>query len=142
MRRPLFVLALLAATACGGDGATATTTDPIVGVWSLQTYNGNPLPYTGTPDPDGAVHRVTGGEMEFNLSSYTLGIDIIRIVGGTEVSQDYSEFGTSTRTSGGLVLKPFDAPGVPSNLPGVAASLSNNSLSFVQDGKPLVFAKP
>ena len=143
MRLDLIVLALAAVTAaCGGHGGTTTSkTDPVVGVWTLETYNGKPLPFTGTPDGD-AINQVTGGEMEFNASSYTLGISIIRTVGGTQsFNQNYSEFGTYTRTSEGLTLKPFDAPGLPSKAPTVPATISGTTLSFVQDGRPLTFVK-
>jgi hypothetical protein len=142
MRITLIVLALVAVTACGGHGGTtASKTDPVIGVWTLQTYNGKPLPFTGTPDGD-AINQVTGGEMEFNASSYTLGISIIRTVGGTQAfNQNYSEFGTYTRTSEGLALKPFDAPSLPSKLPTVPATISGTTLSFVQDGRPLTFMK-
>ncbi|MEO6527017.1 MAG: hypothetical protein ABIP93_10360 [Gemmatimonadaceae bacterium] len=146
MRIVSLIVALVSVVACGG-GATQPASPSVVGVWSLQTYNGNPLPYTGTPEqtPGGiAINQATGGELEFGGGSYTVSISIIRTVNGTQVfNQNYSEIGTYTATSTGVVMRPFDIPGSsPSQAaPAVSATVSGSTISFLQQGKPLTFVK-
>ena len=45
MRR-IIPLALAVSIGCGADPVAQPTTGPMVGTWTLQTINGQPLPYT------------------------------------------------------------------------------------------------
>jgi hypothetical protein len=134
-------LALVALAACGGDSSTARPSDSVAGTWTLQTYNGKPLPFTGNPNEDGSVNRVDSGSIGFDgKATYVLGIKIVNTLGTTVSQQDYNEIGSYTGSaSTGVTLKPNDTSGGTSsfNFPTVAVNVSGNTLSFSQQGKIL-----
>jgi len=83
MRALVAGLALVALAACGGDSSTARPSDSVAGTWTLQTYNGKPLPFTGNPNDDGSVDRVNGGTLGFDgKATYVLGIKIVKQFAG------------------------------------------------------------
>ena len=141
MRVVVMVLALLSSIACGGDSSTAPTT--VVGAWSLQSYNGGVLPYTGGSNANGSRDRVTDGTITFDSAGrYVLGITILRTAStGIVSNQDFNEIGSYTGDVTGLVLRPNDfGTGVLSDPP-VPAAIAGDTLRFEQGGKLLKFVK-
>jgi hypothetical protein len=138
-------LALIALAACGGDSSTARPSDSVVGTWSLQTYNGKSLPFTGTPNDNGSVNRVDSGSIAFDANrNYVLGIKIVNTLGATVAQQNYNEVGSYSGTaSTGVILKPNDLSGGTStgNYAKVPVTVSGNTLSFSQEGKILTFER-
>ena len=145
MRALVAGLALVALAACGGDSSTARPSDSVAGTWTLQTYNGRPLPFTGNPNDNGSVDRVDSGSIGFDgKATYVLGIKIVNTLGTTVTQQDYDEIGSYTGSaSTGVTLKPNDVSGGTSNFnfPTVAVTVSGNTLSFSQNGKLLTFVR-
>jgi hypothetical protein len=145
MRAIVAGLALIALAACGGDSSTARTNGSVVGTWTLQTYNGKPLPFTGSPNGNGSVDRVDSGSISFDANrNYVLGIKIVNTLGSTVNQQDFNEVGSySGNATTGVILKPNDLSGGTSTapFPTVAVTISGNTLSFSQDGKPLTFVR-
>jgi hypothetical protein len=152
MRTFPIVVALVSAIACGAAEAVAppTSTPSVEGTWALKTYNGGTLPYTGSLNANGSTNRVTSGSITLARSpdgrrTYLLDIRITNTLGSTQTPQDFAEVGSySGDASAGLVLRPNDLSGgtgggVPSAQ--VPATVSNNTLSFSQQGKILTFAK-
>ena len=138
-------LALVALAACGRDSSSVQPSQSVVGSWNLQTYNGKSLPYTGTVNTNGSVDRVDGGTIAFDTSgNYVLGIKIVNTLGATVAQQNYNEIGSYAGTAAtGVTLKPNDLSGGKGtfNGPTVAVAVSGNTLSFSQQGKPLVFSR-
>ena len=145
MRARVALLALAALAACGGDSSTARTSESVVGNWTLQTYNGRPLPFTGSVNGDGSVDRVDSGSIAFDANrNYVLSIKIVNTLGSTATQQDFNEVGSySGNTTMGVTLKPNDLSGGTSagNFPTVAVTVSGNTLSFPQQGKVLTFMR-
>jgi len=145
MRHLVAGLALIALIACGGDSSTARPSDSVAGTWTLQTYNGKPLPFTGNPNENGSVNRVDSGSIGFDgKATYVLGIKITNTLGSTTTSQDYDEVGSYTgNASTGVTLKPNDLSGGTSkgNFATIPVTVSGNTLSFSQEGKPLTFVR-
>jgi len=145
MRHLVAGLALIALVACGGDSYTARPSDSVAGTWTLQTYNGKPLPFTGNPNENGSVNRVDSGSIGFDgKATYVLGIKITNTLGSTTTSQDYDEVGSYTgNASTGVTLKPNDLSGGTSkgNFATIPVTVSGNTLSFSQEGKPLTFVR-
>jgi hypothetical protein len=145
MRHLVAGLALIALVACGGDSSTARPSDSVAGTWTLQTYNGKPLPFTGNPNENGSVNRVDSGSIGFDgKATYVLGIKITNTLGSTTTSQDYDEVGSYTgNASTGVTLKPNDLSGGTSkgNFATIPVTVSGNTLSFSQEGKPLTFVR-
>ena len=146
MRAFVAGLALVALSACGGDSSTARTSESVVGSWALQTYNGRPLPFTGSANADGSINRVDSGTIAFDASrNYVLGIKIVNTLGATVTRQDYDEVGSYSGTATtGVTLKPNDLSGGTSTatFATVPVTVSGNTLSFSQQGKVLTFARP
>ena len=145
MRTLVAGLALIALAACGGDSSTARPSDSVAGTWTLQTYNGKPLPFTGNKNEDGSVDRVDGGSIGFDgRASYVLGIKIVNTRGSTVTQQDYDEVGSYSGTgSTGVTLKPNDLSGGTGPFAGssVPVTITGNTLSFTQQGKVLTFTR-
>ena len=145
MRAVVAGLALLALAACGGDSSTARPSDSVAGTWTLETYNGKPLPYIGSKNDDGSVDRVDGGSIGFDgKASYVLGIRIVNTLGATATQRDYDEIGSYSGTpSTGVTLKPNDVSGGKSPFAGspVPVTVTGNTLSFSQQGKVLTFTR-
>ena len=145
MRALVTGLVLMALAACGGDSSTVRTTDSVAGTWTLQTYNGRPLPFTGSPNENGSVNRVDSGTIGFDgKGTYALGIKIVNTLGSAVTQQNYDEVGSYTGTATtGVTLKPNDLSGGTSggNFATVPVTISGNTLSFSQQGKILVFAR-
>ena len=147
MRIASMVVALVTLVACGGSDVNKDAgSGSIVGKWTLQTYNGRPLPFTGNANADGSVNRVDSGSMTFDASrTYVLDIRIVNTLGTTTTPQDFSEVGSyAGNATTGVILKPNDISGGAStqNFAQVPVTVSGNSLSFSQEGKILSFAKP
>jgi len=138
-------LALAALVACGGDTSTARPSDSVAGTWNLQTYNGRPLPFTGSPNENGSVNRVDSGTIAFDgKATYVLSIKIVNTLGSTATQQNFDEVGSySGSASTGLTLKPNDLSGGTSTakFSTVPVTVSGNTLSFSQEGKILAFAR-
>ena len=145
MRALVAGLALITLAACGGDSSSVQPNTSVVGTWNLQTYNGQSLPHTGTVNDNGSVDRVDGGSIAFDTSgNYVLGIKIVNTLNGTVSQQDFNEIGSYSGTPAtGVTLKPNDLSGGKGtfNGPTVAVAVSGNTLSFSQQGKPLVFTR-
>jgi len=145
LRVPLCILVLASLAACGGDSSTARPADSVAGTWTLQTYNGKSLPFTGSQNEDGSVNRVDGGSIGFDgKASYVLGIKIVSTRGSTVTQQDYDEVGSYSGTaSTGVTLKPNDLSAGTSKAPfaTVPVTVSGNTLSFSQEGKILTFVR-
>ena len=138
-------LALAALVACGGDTSTARPSDSVAGTWNLQTYNGRPLPFTGSPNENGSVNRVDSGTIAFDgKATYVLSIKIVNTLGSTATQQNFDEVGSySGSASTGLTLKPNDLSGGTSTAKFSTGpvTVSGNTLSFSQEGKILAFAR-
>ena len=145
MRALVAGLALMALAACGGDSSTARPSDSLAGTWTLQTYNGKPLPFTGSVNDNGSVDRVDSGSIGFDgKATYVLGIKIVNTQGSTVSQQDYNEIGSYSGTaSTGVTLKPNDLSGGTSTAPfaTVPVTVSGSTLSFSQEGKVLTFVR-
>ena len=145
MRALVAGLALIALAACGGDSSTARSNGSVVGTWTLQTYNSNPLPFTGSVNDNGSVDRVDSGSISFDANrNYALGIKIVNILGSTVSLQDFNEIGSYSGTATtGVTLKPNDLSGGTSTapFPTIPVTVSGNTLSFSQDGKLLTFVR-
>jgi len=145
MRALVAGLALIALAACGGDASTARPNESVAGSWSLQTYNGKSLPFTGTVNDNGSVDRVDGGSIAFDtLGNYVLAIKIVNTLGATVNQQDFNEIGSYSGTPAtGVTLKPNDLSGGKGPYKGstVPVTISGKTLSFSQEGKPLVFER-
>jgi len=145
MRHPVAGLALIALVACGGDSSTARPSDSVAGTWTLQTYNGKPLPFTGNKNDNGSVDRVESGSIGFDgKATYVLGIKITNTLGSTSAPQNYDEVGSYTGSaSTGVTLKPNDLSGGTAPFKGatVPVTISGNTLSFSQEGKALTFVR-
>jgi hypothetical protein len=145
MRALMAGLALLALAACGGDSSTARPTDSVAGTWTLQTYNGKPLPFTGSVNDNGSVDRVDSGSIGFDgKATYVLGIKIVNTMGSTVTPQNFDEVGSYSGTaSTGVTLKPNDLSGGTSTakFTTVPVTVTGNTLSFSQEGKVLTFVR-
>ena len=145
MRAVVAGLALLALAACGDDSSTARPSDSVAGTWTLQTYNGKSLPFSGTPNDNGSVDRVDSGTIGFDgKATYVLGIKIVNTLGSTVTQQNYDEVGSYSGTaSTGLTLKPNDLSGGTAAYKGstVPVTITGNTLSFSQEGKVLTFVR-
>jgi hypothetical protein len=145
MRRVIAGLAVVALAACGGDSSTARPSDSVVGRWTLQTYNGKKLPFTGSPNDNGSVNRVDSGSIAFDATrNYLVSIKIANTLGSTVTQQDFNEVGSYSGTaSTGVTLKPNDLSGGTStaNFATVPVTVSGNTLSFSQEGKILTFTR-
>jgi hypothetical protein len=145
MRALVAGLALMALAACGGDSSTARPSDSVAGTWTLQTYNGKTLPFTGSKNDDGSFDRVDGGSIGFDgKTSYVLGIKIVNTLGSTATERDYDEIGSYSGTpSTGVTLKPNDLSGGTGPFAGspVPVTVTGNTLSFSQEGKILTFTR-
>jgi hypothetical protein len=152
MRIAVMIVALVTVASCGGAGSNQPSSAQVVGTWTLQTYNGSTLPYTGSANPDSSVNRVNSGSMTFasdaasGRKTYLLDIRIVNTKGTTVHDQNYSEVGSyAGDATTGLKLDPNDlsggtATGGQANQL-VPATISGNTLSFSQNGKPLTFVK-
>jgi len=145
MRSFVAGLALIALVACGGDASTVRASDSVVGSWNLQTYNGQRVPHTGPPNVNGSVDRVDGGSIAFDtLGNYVVAIKIVNTLGATVSQQDYNEIGSYSGTAAtGVTLKPFDLSSGKGPYKGstVPVTISGKTLSFSQEGRPLLFER-
>jgi hypothetical protein len=145
MRRLIAGLVVVALAACGGDSSTARPSDSVVGRWTLQTYNGKGLPFTGSPNDNGSVNRVDSGSIAFDAArNYVLSIKIVNTLGSTVTKQDFNEVGSYSGTATtGVTLKPNDLSGGTStlNFATVPVTVSGNTLSFSQEGKIVTFTR-
>src|SRR4051812_5460210 len=146
MRIVSMVVALVALVACSSSDVNKDAgTGSVVGKWTLQTYNGQPLPFTGSANANGSVNRVDSGSMTFDAKrTYLLHIGIVNTLSGSTLSQDFDEVGSySGNSTTGVVLKPHDLSGGTSsgNFAQVPVTVSGNTLSFSQEGKILTFSK-
>jgi hypothetical protein len=143
MRALVAGLALIALTACGGDSSTARPSDSVAGTWTLETYNGKKLPFSGSVNDNGSVDRVDSGSISFDAKSYVLGLKIVNTLGSTVSRQDFNEIGSYSGTaSTGVTLRPNDVSGT-GNFTGtpVPVTVSGNTLSFSQEDKVLTFVR-
>jgi hypothetical protein len=137
---------MLFSVACGSsDISMEPPNGSVVGKWALKTYNGRPLPFTGSANADGSVNRVDSGSITFDSrQTYLLDIRIVNTLGTTTTPQNFSEVGSySGNATAGVVMKQNDLSGGTSggNFVQVPATVSGNTLSFSQLGKPLTFEK-
>jgi hypothetical protein len=145
MRALVAGLALVALAACGGGSSSVQASTSVAGSWNLETYNGKSLPATGTANDNGSVDRVDGGSIAFDtIGNYVLEIKIVSTLGSTVSQQNWNEIGSYSGTATtGVTLKPNDLSGGKGTFKGptVAVTVSGNTLSFLQEGKPLVFVR-
>ena len=145
MRALVAGLALVALAACGGGSSSVQASTSVAGSWNLETYNGKSLPATGTANDNGSVDRVDGGSIAFDtLGNYVLAIKIVNTLGATVSQQDYNEIGSYSGTAAtGVTLKPFDLSSGKGPYKGstVPVTISGKTLSFSQEGKPLLFER-
>jgi hypothetical protein len=94
---------------------------------------------------NGSVDRVDSGSIGFDgKATYVLGIKIVNTQGSTVSQQDYNEIGSYSGTaSTGVTLKPNDLSGgtTKGNFATIPVTVSGNTLSFSQEGKPLTFVR-
>jgi hypothetical protein len=143
MRALVAAFAFATLVACGGDSSTARPSDSVVGTWTLQAYNGKPLPFTGSVNDNGSVNRVDSGSIAFDAKAYVLGLKIVNTLGATVSRQDFNEIGSYSGTATtGVTLRPNDISGA-GNFAGtpVPVTVSGNTLSFSQEGKILTFVR-
>jgi hypothetical protein len=148
MKTALLLVATMSfSVACGSSDVNKDAgSGVVVGKWALQTYNGHPLPFTGSVNANGSVNRVDSGSITFDAKrTYVLDIRIANTLGSTVTPNDFAEVGSYTGNSTtGLVLKPNDLSGGTSgaNFAQVPVTVSGSTLSFSQEGKILTFSKP
>ena len=132
---------LLSASACTSP-PKATPGGSVAGTWTLQNYDGHPLPYSAPPE-NNVINTVTGGELTFSSGgTYTMHVAITHVANGTNASpSDWDEIGTYTLTSDGLTMRPFDVPGTKFRGTPVPVTVDGNTISVPQQGKTLTFAK-
>jgi hypothetical protein len=148
MRMVSLLAALVVVAACSGDPVKNLPPGQTAGVakWTLTTYNGGTLPYSGTLNANGSVNRVDSGTLTLDdrTRTYLLDIRIVNTLGATTTPQDYSEVGSfAANASGGYTFKPNDISGGTDTraYATVPVSVSGNTLSFPQQGKTLTFAR-
>jgi len=131
----------LSASACTAP-PKATPGGTVAGTWTLQTYDGHPLPYSAPPE-NNAIYTATAGELTFSSGgTYNMHIAITRVANGTESTpSDWDEIGTYTLTPDGLTMRPFDVPGTTFHGKPVPATIDGNTINVPQQGKTLTFAK-
>jgi len=150
MRIASLITTLLVVAACN-SGDPVKNIPPgdtgVTGKWTLQTYNGGNLPYTGSLNANGSINRVDGGtvilEERDGKRNYLLDIKIVNTLGATVTDNNYSEVGSYASSSGGLTFKPNDISGGTDNRPyaTVPVTISGTTLSFPQQGKILTFSR-
>jgi hypothetical protein len=148
MKPALLIAAMILNVACSSssDVNKDAGSGSVVGKWTLKSYNGHGLPFTGSTNANGSVNRVDSGSITFDAKrTYVLDIRIANTLGTTVTPQDFAEVGSySGNSTTGVVLKPNDLSGGTSggNFAQVPVTVSGNTLSFPQDGKVLTFSKP
>ena len=133
MRRFVVLLALAAATACGGDSSTSPSAT-VSGTYTLRSVNGSPVPYT----------------------FLQIGADKGEIVADTVIVNDggtWSESGTVRTTQNGQVTSETVADGGTYTLTGTAitlvstqfgptnGSVGNGTLTITAEGLVAVYKK-
>jgi hypothetical protein len=147
MKTALLITAMFLAVACSSssDVNKDAGSGSVVGKWTLTSYNGHALPFTGSINANGSVNRVDSGSITFDSKrTYVLDIRIENTLGATKMPQDFAEVGSySGNSTTGVVLKPNDLSGGTSNgnFAQVPVSVSGNTLSLPQEGKILLFSK-
>ena len=148
MKPALLIAATLLSVACSNssDVNKDAGSGSVVGKWTLSSYDGHGLPFTGSANPNGSVNRVDSGSITFDAKrTYLLHIGIVNTLSDSTLSQDFDEVGSySGNSSAGVVLKPHDLSGGTStgNFAQIPVTVSGNTLSFPQEGKILTFKKP
>ena len=133
--RPLAALFLVLAAACSGKDTTAATSVSIVGVWTLQTVNGAPLPYL--MDQAGAdKSEMTGDVLTFLASGQFTEIAQVRVTSGGQVTtQTVPQAGTFTASKGSIAMT-FAGSSTQAQ-----GSQAGSSLTLALNGLTLVYKK-
>lgn len=131
MRRLLFVLTLATLAACG----STEPGDDFRGSYTLESVNGQPLPYTYALDfgftstiTNGLVIVTPDGKWSWLLDSTFSG-------GGETKPEESIIFGTWTSSGNTLTLKSDDPPTL------VTATVNGDAMTLTKDGNAYLFKR-
>lgn len=131
MRRLMLVLTLAALAACG----STEPGDDVRGSYTLESVNGQPLPYTYALDfgftstvTDGLVIVTPDGKWSWLIASTFFD-------GTTSTPQQSMVFGTWTSSGNTLTLKSDDPPTL------VTATVNGDALTITKDGNAYLFRR-
>ena len=134
LRRLIPLVALSVAVACGSDSTTQPTTASLAGTWTLQSVNGNPLPFTlqtsGTDRLDLLSDVVTASAN----GTYTEVLQFRPTINGQSTTQSQSDAGTFTVNGTAVTLSSNQAGNI-------TGALTGHTLTLTEEGFVWVFAK-
>jgi hypothetical protein len=126
---------LLSAAACSDGGTGPSAEANIAGNYTLQTVNGNPLPWRPFVVGNDFV-EITSGSGTVNAdNTYSLRIDVRTSVDGQITMDPVTEVGTWTRNGNNVSFRSSDGSVANGTVTGNQISLTD------QDGFVLVFRK-
>ncbi|MFG1691135.1 lipocalin family protein [Gemmatimonadota bacterium] len=133
MRPRLIVLALVAVlTACGGS---STEPEPIWGTYNLTTIAGQPLPYV-LIQVGADMLEVTAGHMRLNSDhTFSTALTLRLTEDGVEDTETGTNSGTFTVSGSSLTFTDSDGETF-------TGSLTDKTLTLIEDGDAFVFVKP
>lgn len=136
MRRLIPLVALAVAVACGSDSTTQPTVASLAGTWTLQTVNGNPLPFTISQTATDKVELLSDVVTASANGTYSENLQIRETLNG--VSQTFTSADTGTFTVNGTAVTLTST-----QVGSTSGALSNNNhtLTLTEQGFVWVFAK-
>lgn len=126
---------LIVAAACGSDGPTQPTSTSVAGTWSLQTINGNGLPYVVAQTGADKVELISDVITAVASGSFTQ-ITQVRITQNGQTSTQSIPDAGSFSLNGTAVTFTFNSDGSTGT-----GSVSGNTLTVTDDGFAYVYKK-
>jgi len=136
MRRLIPLVALAVAVACGSDSTTQPTVASLAGTWTLQSVNGQPLPFTLTQTGTDKLELLSDVVTATSNGTYTEVVQFRTTINGQSTTTSDSDVGTFT-VNGTAVTLSSSATG---NITG-ALSNNNNTLTLTEEGYVWLFTK-
>ena len=132
--RTVAVLGLSLAAACGGDDGPAAPADQVAGTYTLRTVAGRQLPVTLVEEAGDKLELVSGA-LTLNTDGKFAGTMTFRITeDGRVTTETDGGGGTYTVSGGSVVLTAEDGERT-------TATRAGNSITFTDDGIPMVFTR-
>jgi len=132
--RKFLILAALVLAACGSD-STGPKTVNVVGVYQLQTVNGNALPYSETSG--GTTTSITADQLSLNADETFSEITDYRVTDGvTTVTTQGAGIGVYTSANGAVSFTQTSP-----NASTFSGSVSGNQLTIIEAGATFVFRR-
>ena len=137
--RKIVLALLVGVAACGGD---STGPGSIAGRYTLQTINGNPLPFV--------VNQVGADKIEITAAHINLNADLTcsenvtlrRTIGGNVSTEVKTDVGTYTINNQALTLTFVSkAPGGSITTSQIMLSITGSQLTLSQGGSVLIYRK-